>query len=60
MDTLTTEHVLRRTAIRRRLPGEQPCDIYRDLHKSRRWWGKWWATFRGDPQTDFADHSRAP
>jgi putative transposase len=60
MDTLTIEQALRREAIRRHLAGERPRDIYRDLHKSRQWWDKWWAAFRYEPQTDFADHSRMP
>lgn len=60
MDTFTTEQVLRREAIRRRLQGEQRCDICRDLERSTSWFDNWWAEYRSDPQTDFADHSRAP
>jgi len=60
MDTFTTEQALRREAIRRRLQGESRCDICRDLERSTSWFDKWWAEYRGDPYTDFADHSRAP
>ena len=56
----TTEQDLRREAIRRRLQGERPRDICRDLNRSRSWFDKWWAEYRHNPQTDFADHSRAP
>jgi transposase-like protein len=60
MDTFTTEQALRREAIRRRLQGEPRCDICRDLECSTSWFDKWWAEYRRDPYTDFADHSRAP
>lgn len=60
MDTFTTEQALRREAIQRRLQGESRCDICRDLERSTSWFDKWWAEYRGDPYTDFADHSRAP
>lgn len=60
MDTLTTEQAVRQEAIRRRLGGETRRDICRDLHRSPRWFDKWWAAYQQDPRTDFADHSRAP
>jgi len=60
MDTNPSEQALRQEAIRRRLEGERRCDICRDLDRSTRWFSKWWHEFQGDPQTDLADHSRAP
>jgi len=56
----TSEQALRREAIRRRLQGERRSAICRDLQRSRRWFSKWWAAYRRNPQTDFADRSRAP
>lgn len=56
----TTEQVLRREAIRRRLSGERRGAICQDLGRSPRWFDKWWAAFRHDPHADFGDHSRAP
>src|SRR5689334_6612747 len=56
----TSEQELRCEAIRRRLNGEQRQDICQDLERSARWFDKWWAEFRSDPHTDFADRSRAP
>lgn len=60
MDTFTTEQALRREAIRRRVQGERPVDICRDLGCSPRWFAKWWAEYQQNPRTDFADRSRAP
>jgi len=60
MDTDTTEQALRREAIRRHLQGERRRDICAALKRSPRWFDKWWAEYRRDPQTDFADRSRAP
>jgi len=60
MDTLTTEQELRREAIRRRVQGEPRRAICGDLECSTSWFDKWWAEYRRDPHTDFADHSRAP
>jgi hypothetical protein len=60
MDTFPTEQAVRQEAIRRRLLGESRRDICRDLSRSPRWFDKWWATYRQDPQTDCADRSRAP
>jgi putative transposase len=60
MDTRTSEPALRREAIRRRLQGERRCDIYCDLNRSDTWLDKWWSEYRHNPQTDFADRSRAP
>jgi len=54
------EQALRREAIRRRLQGERRCDICRDLNRATSWFDKWWAAYRRDPHTDFADRSRAP
>jgi transposase-like protein len=51
---------MRREAIRRRLQDDRPRDICRDLERSPRWLDKWWAEYRRNPHTDFADHSRAP
>jgi len=60
MDTHTSEQALRREAIRRRLQGEQRCDICRDLERATSWFDKWWAEYRRNPKTDWADRSRAP
>jgi len=60
MNYETTEQALRREAIRRRLQGETRQQICDDLAHSTSWFDKWWATYRRDPHTDFADHSRAP
>jgi putative transposase len=60
MDAFTTEQDVRREAIRRHLQGERPNDICRDLGRSPSWFDKWWAEYRRQPHTDFADHSRAP
>jgi putative transposase len=56
----TNEQALRREAIRRRLQGQRRCDICRDLNRATSWFDKWWAEYRRDPLTDFADRSRAP
>lgn len=56
----TNEQNLRREAIQRRLEGQRPNQICRDLSRSRSWFDKWWAEYRHDPLTDFADRSRAP
>lgn len=60
METQTTEQAVRREAIRRRLQGERRCDICADLNRSPTWFSKWWAAYRHNPRTDFADVSRAP
>ena len=60
MDTLVTERDLRREAIRRHLRGEKPRAICEALKRSARWFDKWWAEYRRNPRTDFADRSRAP
>ncbi len=60
MDAFTTEQDLRREAIRRRLQGDRPQDICRDLDRSPRWLDKWWAEYRHNPHTDLVDGSRAP
>lgn len=60
MDTNLTEQALRREAIRRRLQGETRHVICQALDRSPRWFDKWWAEYRGHPQTDFGDRSRAP
>ena len=60
MTMTTNEQALRREAIRRHLQGERRCDICRDLNRATSWFDKWWAEYRRDPQTDFADRSRAP
>jgi hypothetical protein len=60
MNTTTTEHALRREAIRRRLQGERRCVICRDLGRTTRWFDKWWAEYQRNPSTDLCDHSRAP
>ena len=56
----TTEQDLRREAIRRRLQGERRRDICHDLNRTTAWFDKWWAEYRRNPATDFADHARAP
>jgi transposase-like protein len=60
MTMTTNEQDIRREAIRRRLQGERRCDICRDLNRATSWFDKWWAEFRRNPHTDFADRSRAP
>jgi hypothetical protein len=60
MTMTTNEQNLRREAIRRRVQGERRCDICRDLNRATSWFDKWWAEYRRNPQTDFADRSRAP
>src|SRR5262249_45565313 len=60
MDTPTPEQDLRREAVRRRLQGQPARAICQDLGRSRRWLRKWWRAFQRHPDTDFADHSRAP
>jgi len=60
MSILSSEQVLRREAIRRRLQGERRVDICRDLGRSLPWFDKWWAAYRRNPQTDLTDQSRAP
>jgi transposase-like protein len=60
MTMTTNEQALRREAIRRRLQGERRCDICRDLHRATSWFDKWWAAYRRDPLTDFADRPRTP
>jgi putative transposase len=50
-----SEPELRREAIRRRLQGERPCDICRDLGRSRRWLERWWARYLADPSADVRD-----
>ncbi len=60
MDNPTTEQDLRREAIRRHLCSEKRLTICHDLKRSPRWFDKWWAEYRQNPRTDFADHSRAP
>ena len=60
MNIYTSEQASRREAIRRHLQGERRRDICRDLGRATSWFDKWWAEYRRDPLTDFADHSRAP
>lgn len=60
MGTHTYEQDLRREAIRRRLAGEPRKDICEDLGRATSWFDKWWAEFRRNPHTDFADRPRAP
>lgn len=60
MDTHTSEQALRREAIRRHVQGERRCDICRELGRATSWFDKWWAEYRRNPKTDFADRSRVP
>lgn len=60
MEEPTSEQLLRREAVRRHLGGEKRQAICEALGRSPRWFDKWWAEYRADPQTDFADHSRRP
>ena len=60
MDTPTPEQDLRRAAVRRRLPGQPARAICQDLGRRRRWLRQGWREFQRHPDTDFADHSRAP
>ena len=60
MKTDTSEQALRREAIRRRLAQETRKAICTDLQHSTSWFDKWWAEYRHNPHTDFADRSRAP
>jgi len=60
MDTFTTEQSRRREAIRRRLAGESRTVICKDLERPTRWFDKWWREYQERPDTQLADHSRAP
>ena len=60
MNMETSEQALRQEAIRRRLQGERRVAICHDLQRSLQWFDKWWAIYRHNPKTDFADRSRAP
>jgi hypothetical protein len=60
MDTNRSEQALRSEAIRRRLAGQNRNQICTALERATSWFDKWWAAYRRDPQTDFADRSRAP
>jgi len=60
MDTHETEQAWRREAIRRHMQGEARNRICDDLGRSTRWFDKWWHIYQTDPQTDLADHTRAP
>jgi putative transposase len=60
MDRYIFEQGLRCEAIRRQLAGEHRNEICDDLGRSTSWFDKWWAVYRDDPATDFADRSRAP
>lgn len=60
MDTYTPEQELRQEAIRRRLEGQSRPTISKALRRSLSWVAKWWAEYRHNPKTDFADPSRAP
>ena len=53
----TSEQDLRREAIRRRLTSERRKDICHNMDRSTSWFDKWWAEYRANPQTDFADRS---
>jgi len=55
-----SEQDLRREAIRRRLAGDSRAQICTDLERATSWFDKWWAAYRREPRTDFADRSRAP
>src|SRR5437868_12086815 len=59
-NTVMGEAGLRREAVRRYLQGESPSEIARDLNRSRQWVYLCWWHYDEDPQTDFADASRAP
>lgn len=60
MNPHTSEQDVRREAIRRRLAKEQRKEICDDLGRSTSWFDKWWAAYRQNPRTDFANRSRAP
>jgi transposase-like protein len=60
MQTQSSEQALRREAVRRLAQGHPISDICRDLQRTRQWLNKWWRQFQTHPETDFADHSRAP
>jgi putative transposase len=60
MDTHISEQELRQEAIRRKLGGARRKAICQDLDRSTSWFDKWWAEYRQNPQTDFADRSRTP
>jgi putative transposase len=60
MDSFTNEQALRREAIRRRLEGQSRRAICQALDRSLRWFDKWWAEYQRNPETDFANRSRAP
>lgn len=60
MDVQISEQAERQEAVRRRLQGERPCDICRDMGRTTRWLNKWWNRYQNNPETDFADESRRP
>jgi len=56
----TVEVQLRREAARRRLAGESPRAIARDLGRTRQWVAKWAARYDPDDPAWARGHSRAP
>lgn len=60
MDGAFTEQARRREAIRRRLAGQKRTEICKLLHRTTRWFDKWWRLYREHPTTQFADGSRTP
>src|SRR3989337_208594 len=60
MDEQTVDQVLRREAVRRKLQGERTCDISQALNRTPQWVNKWYCYYHQNPDTDFADQSRAP
>lgn len=60
MDPQLSEPHLRREAVRRKLQGEHTCDISQALNRTPQWVNKWHRIYQRNPDTDFADFSRAP
>src|SRR4051794_36866189 len=56
----TVEVQLRREAVRRRLAGESPQAIARDLGRTRQWVAKWAARYDADDPGGASGRSRAP
>lgn len=54
------EEALRNEAVNRLLRGEQPCDVFRALGRSRSWLHKWWTRFRKGGRETLKSLSRAP
>lgn len=54
------EERLRIEAIKRYLSGEKPCIVYRDLHRSKKWFFKWLNRYQKGNHHWYKELSRAP